>query len=156
MRLIIATIGRWKTGNKLAPEQILYERYASRIHTSIELREVEEKKQHKTKILKKREGELLLAQVPDGAVIVALDEEGKPLNSKNFAQKLANWRIDGQKCIIFMIGGPDGLDKMIKERANLVLSLGNLTWPHLLVRGMLAEQIYRSECILMGHPYHRG
>jgi|TARA_B110000438_G_C15703581_1_gene602136 23S rRNA (pseudouridine1915-N3)-methyltransferase len=156
MRLIIATIGRWKTGNKLAPEQILYERYASRIRSSIELREIEEKKKYKANTLKKREGELLISQVPDGAVIVALDEEGIALSSMAFANKMANWSFDGKKCIVFMIGGPDGLDKIIKERASLVLSLGNLTWPHLLVRGMLAEQIYRTECILNRHPYHRG
>jgi 23S rRNA (pseudouridine1915-N3)-methyltransferase len=156
MRLIIATIGRWKTGNKSAPEQILYERYATRIRASIELREIEEKKKYKANALKKREGELLLSQVPDGAVIVALDEEGIALNSETFAKKMANWGYDGEKCIVFMIGGPDGLDKFIKERASLVLSFGNLTWPHLLVRGMLAEQIYRTECILNGHPYHRG
>ena len=156
MRLIIATIGHWKTGNKLTPEQILYERYAERIRASLELREIEEKRQYEANILKKREGELLLAQVPDGAMIVALDEEGKALNSKLFAKTLSNWQVDGEKCIIFMIGGPGGLDEMVKQRANLVLSFGSLTWPHLLVRGMLAEQIYRTECILNGHPYHRG
>ena len=156
MRLIIATIGHWKAGNQLAPEQLLYERYADRIRTSLELREIEAKRQYEPKFLKKREGELLLAQVPDGAIIVALDEEGKSFYSEKFAKILSNWRVDGVKCIIFLIGGPDGLDKKVRERAKLVFYFGSMTWPHLLVRGMLAEQIYRSECILNGHPYHRG
>ena len=155
MRLIIAASGRWKAGNKSIPERVLYDHYAGRIRCPLELLEIEEKKKYEINTLKKREGKLLLDLVPDGAVIVALDEAGKALKSAEFAIKLANLRDDGEKCIIFMIGGPNGLDDVVKERARLVMSFGTLTWPHLLVRGMLAEQIYRTECILSGHPYHR-
>ncbi len=155
MRIILAASGRWKSGKQTTPERILYDHYASRIRFSLELREIEEKKNIDKKMLKKRESDLLFSQVPDGAVIVALDQTGKPIKSIEFARKLENWRDQGTKCVVFMIGGPDGLDELVKKRAQFIMSLGNLTWPHLLVRGMLIEQIFRAECILSGHPYHR-
>ncbi len=155
MRLIIAAAGRWKAGKKAAPERALYDHYAGRIRFPLELREIEEKKKLNPGALKKREGELLLAQAPGGAVIVALDEIGKALRSTEFAKKLGTWRDEGEGCVVFMIGGADGLDDAVRKRARLVMSFGTMTWPHLLARGMLAEQIYRAECILAGHPYHR-
>ncbi len=155
MRLIIAAAGRWKTGGKTGPERALYEHYAGRIAFALELREIEEKKKLKPDALKKREGELLLAQVPAGAVVVALDEGGKALTSAAFAEKLRIWR-DEARDVAFIIGGAGGLDGAVKNRADLVLGFGSQTWPHLLVRGLLAEQIYRAGCILSGHPYHRG
>ncbi len=158
MRLLIAAAGRWKaggkTGGKSGPERALFEHYAGRIAFALELREIEEKKKLKPQALKKREGELLLAQVPDGAVVVALDEAGKTLSSAAFAKKLGCWR-DEARDVVFLIGGADGLDGSVKKRADLVISFGSQTWPHLLVRGLLAEQVYRAECILSGHPYHR-
>ncbi len=160
MRVLIAAAGRWKSGGKSGgksgPERALYEHYAGRIAFALELREIEEKKKLKPQALKKREGELLLAQVPAGAVVVALDEAGKTLSSPAFAEKLGRWRDDGVKDVAFIIGGADGLDGAVKKRADLVISFGSQTWPHLLVRGLLAEQVYRAECILSGHPYHRG
>ncbi len=156
MRLLIATAGKWKAGGKAGPERALFEHYAGRIAFALELREIEEKKKLKPQALKKREGELLLAQVPDGAVVVALDEAGKTLSSAAFAEKLRIWRDNGIKDVAFIIGGADGLDETVKKRADLVISFGSQTWPHLLVRGLLAEQLYRAECILSGHPYHRG
>ncbi len=150
MRLLIAAAGRWKSG----PERALFEHYAGRIAFALELREIEEKKKLKPDLLKRREGELLLAQVPDGAVVVALDEAGKTLSSAAFAEKIGRWR-DEARDVAFIIGGADGLDGAVKKRADLVIGFGSQTWPHLLVRGLLAEQIYRAECILSGHPYHR-
>jgi len=155
MRLIIAAAGRWKSGGKSAPERTLFEHYAGRITFALELREIEERKKLNPAQLKKREAELLLGQVPDGAVIVALDETGKALKSTDFAKNLETWRDEGVRDVAFVIGGADGLDEAVKKRARLVLSFGTMTWPHLLVRGMLAEQIYRAQCILAGHPYHR-
>ena len=155
MRLIIAAAGRWKAGNKAAPERALYDHYAGRIRFPLELREIEEKKKLKPNALKKREAELLLAQAPGGAVIVALDETGKAQTSTGFAKKLGAWRDDGEGCVVFIIGGADGLDEAVRKRARLVMSFGTMAWPHLLARGMLAEQIYRAECIFSGHPYHR-
>ena len=152
MRLVVASAGRWKSG----PERDLFQHYARRITFPFELKEVEEKKPLKPKALKKREGELLLAQAPEGAVIVALDGGGKEISSAAFAEKIDSWRSDGVKHVVFMIGGAEGLDEAVRKKAQLVISLSPMTWPHLLVRGMLAEQVYRAQCILSGHPYHRG
>jgi len=151
VRLVIATAGKWKSG----PERDLYDHYAKRITFALDLKEIEEKKKRAPAALKVREGELLLAQVPDGAVIVALHEGGKTLSSKAFAEKLGVWR-DEARDVAFLIGGADGLDGAVRRRADLILGLGAMTWPHLMVRGMLAEQIYRAQCILARHPYHRG
>ena len=151
MRLVIATAGKWKSG----PERDLYDHYAKRITFALDHKEIEEKKKRAPAALKVREGELLLAQVPDGAVIVALHEGGKTLSSKAFAEKLGVWR-DEARDVAFLIGGADGLDGAVRRRADLILGLGAMTWPHLMVRGMLAEQIYRAQCILARHPYHRG
>ena len=150
MRLVIATAGRWKKG----PERDLFEHFAKRITYPLELREIEEKKKLKPAALKAREAELLLAQVSAGAVIVALHEGGKTLSSAAFAAKLGIWR-DQARDVAFLIGGADGLDDAVIKRADWVMGLGTMTWPHLLVRGMLTEQIYRAQCILAGHPYHR-
>lgn len=151
MRLLIVAAGGWKKG----PERGLFEHYAKRIAFPLVLKEIGEKKKLKPPALKKREAELLLAQAPDGAVIIALDEGGKTLSSRAFAEKLAAWRDGGVKHLAFLIGGAHGLDDSVRKRADLVLGLGPMTWPHLLVRGLLAEQIYRAQCILSGHPYHR-
>lgn len=150
MRLLIVAQGKLKSG----PERTLFDHYAGRITFPFDLKEVEEKKKLPSSALKKREGELLLAQVPDGAVVVALDERGKSLSSAKFAEKLRVWRDEAWD-VAFLIGGADGLDSAVRARAELVIGFGTQTWPHLLVRGMLAEQIYRAQCILGGHPYHR-
>jgi len=151
MRLLIAAVGRTRQG----PERAVYDHFAGRITFALTLREVEEKRALPPARLKIREGELLLATVPEGAYVVALDGRGKALSSMSFAGKLGAWRDEGVRDVAFLIGGADGLDGAVRGRAELVLSLGAMTWPHLLVRAMLAEQIYRAQCILSGHPYHR-
>ena len=83
-------------------------------------------------------------------------ETGKNLTSPVFAKKIGAWRDDGVKDLAFLIGGADGLAKEVRKTAVLTLSLGSMTWPHLLVRALLAEQLYRAQTILAGHPYHRG
>ena len=97
-----------------------------------------------------------MAAVPEGATVVVLDEGGRTLTSAAFARRIGGWRESGVRDLAFLIGGTDGMDESVIGRADLVLSLGSMTWPHLLVRGMLAEQIYRAQTILSGHPYHRG
>ncbi len=151
MRLMIAAVGRAKTG----PERTLYEHYAGRITFPLQLREVEEKKPLSGSKLTRREGELLLASIPAGARIVALDESGKDLASMDLTRRLRDWRDEGVRDIAFVIGGANGLDPSVRDKADLVLALGRATWPHMLVRGLLAEQIYRAQCIMTGHPYHR-
>ncbi len=151
MRLWIAAVGR--AGR--AASSGVYEDYARRLTWPLELREVDLRQNLPPQKRKLRESEKLLAAVPEGAVLVALDEKGKALSSREFALKLGGWRDDGVGDIAFLIGGADGLDQSIREKAALVLSFGPMTWPHLLVRGMLAEQLYRAQSILTGHPYHR-
>jgi 23S rRNA (pseudouridine1915-N3)-methyltransferase len=106
-------------------------------------------------VLKAREAELILAALPPGAHFVALDERGAPWSSRELAERLAAWRDQGVTDLAFAIGGADGLDARVLDRANTTLSFGRMTWPHLLVRGMLLEQLYRAQQILAGHPYHR-
>ncbi|MEG3619857.1 23S rRNA (pseudouridine(1915)-N(3))-methyltransferase RlmH [Magnetovibrio sp. PR-2] len=151
MRTHLIAVGRMKPG----VERTLLEHYAARLNPAPDVREVEEKRNLPPAKLKVREGELLLAAVPEGALVVAMDEHGRQLGSRAFAKKLGQWRDEGQRDVAFLIGGADGLDKAVLERANLKLSLGEMTWPHMLVRGLLAEQLYRANAILTGHPYHR-
>jgi len=105
--------------------------------------------------LKAREAELILAAIPAGALLIALDERGQSWSSREFAERLSQWRDHGVANIAFAIGGADGLGGMVIERADAVLSLGAMTWPHLVVRSLLLEQLYRAQQILAGHPYHR-
>lgn len=152
MRFLIAAVGRGGKG----PEQALFAHYAARLRPPIEMREVEERRPLPTAERQSREAEKLLATVPPGARIVALDERGKSLSSVELAATLGNWRDQGAPATAFLIGGADGHDESVRKRADLILALGTMTWPHLLVRGLIAEQIYRAQCILDGHPYHRG
>lgn len=105
---------------------------------------------------KEREGDLLLAQAPEGATLVALDGRGRTLSSEGFAERLGQIRDQGCRDLVFIIGGADGLSDQVTARAQWQLSLGTMTWPHMLVRMMLAEQIYRAVSILANHPYHRA
>ena len=103
-----------------------------------------------------REGDRLLNAVPDGALLVALDEGGRALKSRDFADQIGKWLDAGQRSLAFAIGGADGLAPAVIERARLVLSLGPMTWPHMLARCLLVEQLYRAQQIRAGHPYHKG
>jgi 23S rRNA (pseudouridine1915-N3)-methyltransferase len=150
MRFLVVAVGRARAG----PERALWDEYAGRLKTPIELVEVDWKRSGPGS--SEREAALLLKAVPAGALLVALDERGKSLSSESFARTLAQWRDQGTPTIAFVIGGADGLAEDVRRRARLLLSLGAMTWPHLLVRGLLAEQLYRAECIWAGHPYHRG
>jgi 23S rRNA (pseudouridine1915-N3)-methyltransferase len=106
--------------------------------------------------LKAREAALILAALPARALLIALDEHGAMWSSRILADRLAAWRDQGVAELAFAIGGADGLGAEILDRADATLSLGPMTWPHLLVRGLLLEQLYRAQQILAGHPYHRG
>ncbi len=97
-----------------------------------------------------------MAAVPDRDILVALDEGGKSMTSEKFATWLGARRDDGQRHMAFVIGGADGLDDSVLSQADLKLSLGRMTWPHLMARLLLVEQIYRAHTMLTGHPYHRA
>jgi 23S rRNA (pseudouridine1915-N3)-methyltransferase len=151
MRITIACVGRIRAG----PNKALYDEYMRRLAWPVSLREVEEKRGGATLARKAREADLLRAAIPSGAVKVCLDEAGKQLTSEDFAAMLSRYMNGGQSGIAFVIGGADGLDASLTGEADRLLSLGAMTWPHLLVRGMLAEQLFRAQAILSGHPYHR-
>jgi 23S rRNA (pseudouridine1915-N3)-methyltransferase len=102
-----------------------------------------------------REAELILGALPPGIPLLALDERGVAWSSRAFADRIAAWRDQSLPELAFAIGGADGLGAAVLDRAHAALSLGPMTWPHLLVRGMLLEQLYRAQQILAGHPYHR-
>ncbi len=148
MRLI--AVGKLRAG----PEAELFERYNTRLRPKLAVTEVPEGHGAPAEI-KRRETEALLAALPAGALAVALDFSGPPLTSEHFAQRLETWLATGRD-VSFLIGGAEGFGKPILDRADHIFSLGPLTWPHMLVRVMLAEQIFRARSIASGHPYHRG
>lgn len=151
MRIVIAAVGRFRR----EPERELFEAFVKRISWPIALKEVEERRPLPGPQKKAAEAAKLLAALPEGATVVALDEAGKALSSAQFAKQMGRWRDDGVGDLAFVIGGADGLDASVLERAQLTLSLGPMTWPHMMVRALLAEQLYRAQSILAGHPYHR-
>ena len=104
--------------------------------------------------IRRREAVGLLAAVPPAAFAVVLDLGGEAVETETFAARLGRW-LEAGRPVCFVIGGAEGLDRSVLERADHVLSLGRLTWPHMLVRVMLAEQIFRARSIASGHPYHR-
>lgn len=141
MRITLAAVGRLKAG----PERDLYEHYAGRITeqglAALAVKEVEERRPLAPEALVKREAELLLAALPQGARLWALDSRGRALTSEAFAERLQRAREAGVRDLAIVIGGAEGLDPALIEKAELVVSLGAVTWPHLLVRGLLAEQL---------------
>ena len=152
MRLTIIAIGKARKG----PENDLFKVFADRVLWPITLIDVEERRPSSPAERVQREGQLLLSRIPDGAMVVALDGGGKTLSSEAFAACLGRYRDDGISDVAFIIGGADGLDPAIINKADLVLSLGAMTWPHQMVRAMIGEQIYRGQEVLAGHPYHRA
>jgi 23S rRNA (pseudouridine1915-N3)-methyltransferase len=103
----------------------------------------------------RREAAEILKATPDGAVSVLLDERGESLGSRALTEKIAGWRDQGRGALAFWIGGADGASQSLKDQADMKLAFGQATWPHRLVRAMLAEQLYRASTILGHSPYHR-
>lgn len=154
MKLSIVAAGRIRSG----PERALVDDYAARTTASgrtVALGPLEEVEVELKKSDKAGATAALLEKVPPGAALAVLDERGKPLSSADIAATLAAWRDGGRRDAAFLVGGADGLDAEARRRADLVLAFGPQTWPHKLVRVMLAEQIYRAVSICAGSPYHR-
>jgi len=143
LRVTILAIGK----NRDADLYRLIHTYQKRCPWPIELLELVPRKGES-------EAERLARAIHAGDVLVALDERGELATSAAFAQRLGAWR-DAGRSVSFLIGGADGLDAALTNRAHWSLALGRLTWPHLLVRLLLMEQLYRAGTILSGHPYHR-
>ncbi|PPR63360.1 MAG: Ribosomal RNA large subunit methyltransferase H [Alphaproteobacteria bacterium MarineAlpha4_Bin2] len=150
MRFHLIVVGRMRRGI----ESNLFEHYRKRIRWPLDVREIDGRRG--TGNNRDREGAAILSAMPDDTLVVALDERGCDLASEVFARKVAEWRNSGIVNIAFVIGGADGLSEDVRRRADLLFAFGSATWPHLLVRGMLVEQLYRVQQILSGHPYHRA
>jgi 23S rRNA (pseudouridine1915-N3)-methyltransferase len=129
--------------------------YLKRCPWNVKVIEVEEKRPLKGAERMAREGDLLLNAIPEGATVVALDERGKEMRSTVFSNKIRDWQDQGITNLVFLIGGADGYADKVKSRANQLISFGAMTWPHMMVRAMLSEQLYRASTILQGHPYHK-
>ena len=155
MRVHLVVVGRLRAG----PELDLIKDYLTRFDRTgralglgpAQVIEVEDKKGGGMAA----EAALLEKAIPSGALICCLDERGKVMSSPDFADQLGQWRDRGRQDVAFVIGGADGIDPALRERADALLSFGKMVWPHMLVRVMLAEQIYRAASILAGSPYHR-
>ena len=155
MRLHLCAVGRLRAG----PERVLIDDYLDRLGKTgrplglgpVTEHEVEDRRGGGMAA----EGALLVRAVPAGAALCVLDERGRTLSSPEFAAQLAAWRDGGRQDAAFVIGGADGLDPGLRDRADLAISFGRMVWPHMLVRVMLAEQLYRAATILAGSPYHR-
>lgn len=138
--MLLHVIARGKIGR--GPEAALVDRYVGRIAWPVKITELPESG----------------GKAPPsaaGSVTILLDEKGAQLGSRAFAHKLERWRDDGIREARFLIGGADGFDDEDRAQADLLLAFGQATWPHLLARAMLAEQLFRATSILANHPYHR-
>ena len=160
MRIVLAAIGRLKAG----PERELSARYLERAQaacravglTSVEIREFEESRARRPEDRKAEEAQSIIALLAKGGRLVLLDERGKSRSSEDFAQDIAAARDTSETTYVVVIGGPDGADETLRQKANSVLCFGAMTWPHQIVRVLALEQIYRAVTILSGHPYHRA
>lgn len=156
MRVGIAAVGRLRAG----PERDLVDDYLNRFDrtgrtlglASAGVSEVEDRKQGGPAA----EAALLRAAIPEAAALWVLDERGRAMSSPDFASALAAERDAGRRDLVLAIGGADGLDPDFRKGADRALSLGPMVWPHMLVRVMLSEQLYRAATILAGSPYHRA
>jgi len=156
MKLHLCAVGRLRAG----PERDLCTDYVTRFNRTgralglgpLTIHEVEDRKGGGMKA----EAALLRKAIPAGAVICVLDERGRQMTSPDFAASLADWRDQGRQDLALVIGGADGIDAALRKDADMALSFGKMVWPHMLVRVMLTEQLYRAATILAGTPYHRA
>jgi 23S rRNA (pseudouridine1915-N3)-methyltransferase len=159
LRLSLLAVGRLKSG----PERELVERYRQRIEgmgrglgvAGLDVAELPESRARRDDDRRAEEATALLDRVGSSALVV-FDERGKSPTSEAFAERVRIWRDEGRSGMACVIGGPDGLDPRVRQRADLVVSFGALTLPHQIVRALVAEQLYRALTIIAGHPYHRA
>jgi 23S rRNA (pseudouridine1915-N3)-methyltransferase len=138
--MLLHIVARGKIGR--SPEAELVERYLKRVSWPVKVTELPESGGK-------------IPQPSENAVTILLDEKGEPLASVDFARRLERWRDEGRREARFLIGGADGFGEAERASADLLLAFGKATWPHLLARAMLAEQLWRATSILANHPYHR-
>jgi 23S rRNA (pseudouridine1915-N3)-methyltransferase len=160
MRLALICVGKLKAG----PERLLFDRYFKRLTegarnagiAGVDLREIGESRSRRPDERRAEEAAAILAATPKGAALVLLDERGPSATSEDWAADIRRERDASRPAYVVAVGGPDGLDPPLRAAAHRVLSFGQMTWPHQLVRVMASEQLYRAVTILTGHPYHRG
>jgi 23S rRNA (pseudouridine1915-N3)-methyltransferase len=159
VRLSVIAVGRLKSG----PERELVERYRGRIEGlrrglglgGFDLVELPESRARREADRMSDEAQAILDRAGP-SVLVAFDERGRSPSSEAFAETLKTWRDGGRPGVACVIGGPDGLDPVLRQRADLIVSFGALTLPHQIVRVLVVEQLYRALTIIAGHPYHRA
>lgn len=139
--MLLHIIARGKIGR--SPEAELVDRYCKRISWPVRITELPDT------------GGKLPASSAMPVVTILLDEKGKQLSSMEFAEALSRWRDNGVRECRLMIGAADGFDEEERARADLLIAFGRMTWPHMMARAMLAEQLWRATSILANHPYHR-
>ena len=149
MKYIISIIGKFKNND----ENLITQKYLKRIK-NIKLNQYEIKVSNLEKRLEE-EGSKLINSTPKNGKLILLDEQGENLSSTELAELISKWRDNNISSINFAIGGAFGNGQLIKTSADKIVALGKLTWPHQMVKMMVAEQIYRIETILEGHPYHK-
>ncbi len=145
MKALILAIGKCR---KNSPEAAIISEYTKRSGWEVIIKEKDNSTQED-------EAKFLQNNIPHNAKIIVLDERGQNLKSTELAQKVENWQLEGCSEICFLIGGADGHLQSTRDKADLLLSFGKLTFPHMLMRAILCEQIYRIQTIISGHPYHR-
>lgn len=153
MKITIISIGKFEN----SVHRNVFDTYLKRMKWSIELKEFELKNANNLTAIQVKDGEaqLITKVIKTGSVVIALDEKGKEFSSQNFAKLIADFSVKGNSHLTFIIGGANGLAADILNRANLKISLSLMTFPHLMVRSILLEQLYRAQSIIAGHPYHR-
>lgn len=160
MRVLLICVGRLKAG----AERELVTRYLDRAKaggralglSGFDTIELSESAARRPEDRMAEEGQAILGALPQGADVIALDPRGKNLTSEAFAERVRTGRDGGRPAVAFLIGGADGLSDAVRARCDLMLAFGAATFPHQIVRAMLAEQVYRATTILAGHPYHRA
>jgi len=145
MKVTILAIGKCKSKS---PEAQIIEEYLKRSSWNIQIKEKDNSNQED-------EAKFLQNQIPEGAKVIVLDERGENIKSLELAAKIEKWQSNGCSELCFIIGGADGHLQSTRDKADLILSFGKLTLPHMLMRAVLTEQIYRVQKIIEGHPYHR-
>ena len=149
MKYIISTIGKVKSND----EDLITRKYIKRIK-NIELKQYEIKTKNKEKKIEE-ESDKLINSTPKNGKLILLDEVGENISSQDLTELILNWRNNNITSVNFAIGGAFGNGMRIKKTADKIIALGKLTWPHQMVKMMIAEQIYRIETIIQGHPYHK-
>ena len=150
LKIEILAVSRLRKG----PYAELIDLYKTRIRWDLKIHEIEARTSDPA-TTQQEESEKILKLINKHAIVIALDERGNGLKSLDFAKTLEKFKNNGENHFQFIIGGADGLTDEVRNTASILLSFGQQTWPHLLARVMLLEQIYRAQQILAGHPYHR-